>query len=161
MFLGLLNGSPAGYILAGSGFQGILRRWQVCIQYDARRRLYGAMLVDEVEQYGEDLGCTQSIVHVASDLEANEFWESVGYRLIGTEGSGAGRKYKRRCINVWHKPLFPAVPATTWKNGRPRIYESHAARQRVYALRKKQSAMFRQDATSTFRQDDASLVTLT
>lgn len=38
LFLGLLNGVPCGYILAGSGFQGILRRWQVCIQYDARRR---------------------------------------------------------------------------------------------------------------------------
>lgn len=137
IFLGLLNGSPAGYIIAGSGFQGILRRKQCCIQYDARRRLYGAMLVAAVEQYGEDLGCTQSIVHCASDLEANDFWQSLGYILVGTQPSGAGRKYKRHHINIWHKPLFPAVPATAWKNGRPRIYESHAARQRAYEARKR------------------------
>jgi hypothetical protein len=54
LFLGLLDGEPCGYILAGSGYQGVLRRWQVCIQYDARRRLYGAMLVEAVEQYGEE-----------------------------------------------------------------------------------------------------------
>lgn len=132
LFLGLLNGEPCGYILAGSGFQGILRRWQVCIQYDARRRLYGAMLVAAVEKYGEDLGCVKSIVHCASDLEANDFWQSVGYVLTGTEESGLSRKYKRRCINVWSKPLFPAIVATAWKTGRPRIYASNAERQAAW-----------------------------
>jgi hypothetical protein len=53
LFLGLLDGCPCGYILAGSGFQGILRRKQVCIQYDARRRLYGAMLVAAVDGAGQ------------------------------------------------------------------------------------------------------------
>src|SRR5947209_6612821 len=57
IFLGLLNGEPAGYILAGSGYRGLLRCPQVCVEYDARRRLYGAMLVAAVEQYGESIGC--------------------------------------------------------------------------------------------------------
>lgn len=136
LFLGLLNGEPCGYILAGSGFQGVLRRWQVCIQYDARRRLYGAMLVAAVEAYGETLGCTSSEVHCASDLEANEFWASMGYRLTGSLPSGLSRRYKRQCLNVWTKPLFPAVAATAWRNGRPRIHASNAARQAAYRHRR-------------------------
>jgi hypothetical protein len=135
LFLGLLNGEPCGYILAGSGFQGTLRCWQVCIQYDARRRLYGAMLVAAVEKWGEDQGCIQSVVHCASDLEANEFWQIVGYRLIGTAESGEARKPRRNHINVWSKPLFPAIPATAWKNGRPRVYASNAERQAAYRAR--------------------------
>ncbi len=135
VFLGLMNGEPCGYIIAGSGFQGILRRKQVCIQYDARRRLYGAMLVAAVEQYGEELGCTRSVVHCGSDLEANEFWRSVGYQLVGTLESGEARRHRRHHINVWSKPLSPATPATTWKNGRPRIYVNDAARKRAYRKR--------------------------
>jgi GNAT superfamily N-acetyltransferase len=136
LFLGLLNGEPCGYILAGSGYQGVLRRWQVCIEYDARRRLYGAMLVAAVEEYGENLGCTSSVVHCASDLAANEFWAEVGYRMTGTLSCGEARRYKRRCLNVWVKPLFPAVVATAWtKKGPPRIYASNAARQAAYRRR--------------------------
>jgi GNAT superfamily N-acetyltransferase len=140
LFLGLLNGEPCGYILAGSGFQGVLRRWQVCIQYDARRRLYGAMLVAAVEKYGEDRGCWRSEVRCASDLEANAFWASVGYTLTGEEPCGEARRPRRSHINIWTKPLHPAIPATEWANGRPRIYQTNADRQRAYrdrlALRK-------------------------
>lgn len=136
LFLGLLNGEPCGYILVGSGWQGVLRRWQVCIQYDVRRRLYGAMLVEAAEQYGESVGCTQSLVRCASDLEANQFWQSIGYRLAGHEESGVARKSRRPHINIWTKELSPAWVATSWKNGRPRLYASNAERQRAYRHRR-------------------------
>jgi GNAT superfamily N-acetyltransferase len=141
MFLGLLNGEPCGYILAGSGWQGVLRRWQVCIQYDARRRLYGAMLVAAVEQYGESLGCTQSIVRCASDLDANAFWAGVGYQFAGSKPGGVSRRSRRPCINVWLKALSPNWIATSWKNGRPRIYASDADRLRAWRERKRNSAV--------------------
>jgi GNAT superfamily N-acetyltransferase len=137
LFLGLLNGQPCGYIFAGSGYRGILRRKQVCIQYGVRRRLYGAMLVAAVEAYGEDLGCHTSVVHCASELEANEFWESVGYRLSGTVPCGLARRYKRHCLNVWVKPLHPTRVVTEWQMGRPRVYASNADRQKAYRDRRR------------------------
>ena len=134
LFLGLLNGEPCGYVLAGSGFRGVLRLWQVCIQYDVRRRLYGAMLVAAVDKYGEDLGCIRSEVHCASDLTANDFWASVGYVLIETHAAGRARKHRRH-INIWSKPLFPVIPATSWIIGRPRVYATNAERQAAYRAR--------------------------
>lgn len=136
LFLGLLNGEPCGYILAGSGYQGVLRRSQVCIQYDARRRLYGAMLVQTVEDYGESLGCWRSEVRCASELEANEFWASVGYTLVGAEPCGESRRRYRSHINIWHKALNPTKVVTKWKNGRPRVYASNVARQKAYRQRR-------------------------
>ena len=44
IFLGLLNGEPAGYLYVGAT-GGDVKCHQVCIQYDARRSLYGAALV--------------------------------------------------------------------------------------------------------------------
>jgi GNAT superfamily N-acetyltransferase len=137
LFLGLLDGEPCGYILVGTGFQGVMRCVQVAIQYDVRRRLYGAMLVAAVEQYGEDRGCSRISLRCGSDLPTNEFWQSLGYMLDAMEESGAARRHRRNCINVWSKPLFPAIVATAWKNGRPRIYASNAERQAAYELRRK------------------------
>ena len=53
LFLGMLNGDPAGYLYVGAS-GGDVRCHQVCIQYDARRKLYGAMLVVAMEQYAKD-----------------------------------------------------------------------------------------------------------
>jgi GNAT superfamily N-acetyltransferase len=135
IFIGLLNGSPCGYVLVSSGYRGILRCTQVCIQYDARRRLYGAMLVAAAEQHAEDLGCTRIFLRCGSDLPANEFWQSVGYTVIGTEPSGEARRGHRTHLNIWTKVLSPAFTATSWRNGRPRIYSSNAERQKAYRER--------------------------
>jgi len=135
LFLGLLNGEPCGYVIAGTGFQGVMRCHQVCIQFDVRRRLYGWMLVSAVEQYGESLGCTSIQLRCGSDLPANDFWKSLGYAAVGAKESGETRKARRPHLNIWSKPLFPSVPATIWKNGRPRIYLSNADRQRAYRQR--------------------------
>src|SRR5580698_5019525 len=44
VFLALLNNQPCGYIYVGAEGMNV-RCHQVCIQYDLRRKLYGAMLV--------------------------------------------------------------------------------------------------------------------
>jgi hypothetical protein len=50
LYLGLLNGQPCGYIYVGAS-GGDVKCHQVVIQYDARRKLYGAMLVLAMENY--------------------------------------------------------------------------------------------------------------
>jgi GNAT superfamily N-acetyltransferase len=138
IFLGILNGDPCGYIFCGSGYQGILRRWQLAIQYDARRRLYATKLIEAADAYGESLGCTKSIVRCASDLpDANAFWESVGYYLVGTAPAGEFRAHRRQ-INIYEKQLNPPWVATSWVIGRPRrprLYSSNAEKQRAYRKR--------------------------
>jgi hypothetical protein len=107
------------------------------------------MLVAAVERYGESIGCFRRVVRCGSDLESNAFWESVGYHFVGTDESGEARKYKRSHINLWVKPLFPAVVATAWVNGRPRIYASNAERQQAYCERRRALGLSAQPSRST------------
>jgi GNAT superfamily N-acetyltransferase len=134
LFLGLLNGEPCGYILTNGGWQGVLRCVQVAIQYDVRRRLYGAMLVQAAEDYGLALGCVHVQLRCGRELPANAFWGSLGYFCTGTAPAGAAAK-RFSCLNLWAKTLHPTTPATAWKTGRPRVYVSNAARQAAYRLR--------------------------
>lgn len=88
LFLGLLNGQPCGYLYVGSGRDGILRCHQVCIEYDARRRLYGAAIVTVAEAHGLEQGVAEVSLRCGADLDANDFWRSLGYTCIGTEPGG-------------------------------------------------------------------------
>lgn len=106
LFLGLLNGDPCGYLYVGSGSDGILRCHQVCIQYDARRRLYGAAIVTVAEEYGVGLGVNEIALRCGADLDANDFWASLGYSCIGTQPGGVRRN---RTINLWRKRLEPGL----------------------------------------------------
>lgn len=53
------NGEPCGFLVWGRGWP-VLRVYQVCIQYDAQRRLHGAQLIGrlinkaEAEGYEKD-----------------------------------------------------------------------------------------------------------
>jgi GNAT superfamily N-acetyltransferase len=102
LFLGLLNGQPCGYIYTGAGADGIMRCHQVCIQYDARRRLYGAMLVVAMEEYANQKGCHTAALRCGFDLDANVFWDSLGYKCYDTVEGGVRRMRK---INLWRKNL--------------------------------------------------------
>ena len=72
----------------------------MCIQYDARRRLYGAALVQALEDYAD--GSYSIMLRCGFDLDANQFWDSLGYRCIDVQDGGIRRMRK---INVWRKPL--------------------------------------------------------
>ena len=95
IFLGLLNGEPCGYIYVGAK-GGDVKCHQVCIQYDARRRLYGAALVQALEDYAD--GSYSIMLRCGFDLDANQFWASLGYRCIDVQDGGIRRMRK---INVW------------------------------------------------------------
>lgn len=103
LFLGLLNGHPCGHIYAGAQ-GGDVKCHQVCIQYDARRRLYGAMLVQALEDYAE--GSLSITLRCGFDLDANLFWKSLDYKCIAVVDGGIRRMRK---INVWRKDLQPRL----------------------------------------------------
>lgn len=104
LFLGLLNGQPCGYIYAGSGAGGNVRCHQVCIEYDVRRRLYGAALVVALEDYAAERGAMEITLRCGFDLDANSFWNALGYVCIGVVDGGVRRM---RRINIWRKFIQP------------------------------------------------------
>lgn len=99
IFLGLLNGEPCGYLYVGA--KGVdVKCHQVCIEYDARRKLYGAALVQAMEDYAE--GSYSLTLRCGFDLDANAFWAEMGYQCIGIQDGGIRRMRK---INIWRKSL--------------------------------------------------------
>ena len=101
LFLGLLNGEPAGYLYVGAA-GGDVKCHQVCIEYDARRKLYGAMLAIVMEQYAKDSYSNSITLRCGFDLDANLFWKEMGYNVIKIVDGGVRRMRK---INVWRKYL--------------------------------------------------------
>lgn len=99
IFLGLLNGQPCGYLYVGAA-GGDVKLHQVCIQYDARRKMYGACLVKAVEDYAS--GSFSITLRCGFDLDANNFWKEMGFKCIAVKDGGIRRMRK---INVWRKVL--------------------------------------------------------
>jgi len=110
LYLGMLNGEPCGYIYVGAA-GGDVKCHQVCIQYDARRKLYGAMLVMALENYANESLSNSITLRCGFDLEANKFWKELGYKCIAVKQGGVRRMRK---INVWRKYLQPQLFETEW-----------------------------------------------
>ena len=105
LFLGLLNGQPCGYIYVGANAMNV-KCHQVCIEYDVRRRLYGAQLVAAMEEYAISGKAYTITLRCGFDLDANEFWASLGYSCIKVVDGGIRRMRK---INIWRKQLQPEL----------------------------------------------------
>jgi hypothetical protein len=105
LFLGLLNGEPAGYLYVGAS-GGDVKCHQVCIEYDARRKLYGQMLAVCMEQYAKEAYSASITLRCGFDLDANNFWKEMGYNVIQILDGGVRRMRK---INVWRKYLRPQL----------------------------------------------------
>jgi hypothetical protein len=110
LYLGLLNGEPCGYIYVGAA-GGDVKCHQVCIEYDARRKLYGAMLVVAMENYANASLSNSITLRCGFDLEANKFWQELGYNCIAVKHGGIRRMRK---INVWRKYLQPQMFEPVW-----------------------------------------------
>ncbi len=94
VILGRLNGEPFGYLLCDHRPTST-HILQACIQYDARRRLYGAALYGyALEQWNPAL----VTLKCAADLDSNLFWRSLGLVCTGVRQGGSRRKRK---INLW------------------------------------------------------------
>jgi len=103
LVLGLLNNEPCGYLYIGAMGRN-LRLHQVCIPYDARRQLYGATLVSVVEGEAVERGVSEITLRCGFDLDANDFWRTLGYQCVSIVPGGVRRQRK---INVWKKYLSP------------------------------------------------------
>jgi GNAT superfamily N-acetyltransferase len=91
------NGELCGFLVWGNGWP-ILRVYQVCIQYDAQRRLHGAALIARLIKKAEDEGYESISCWVADDIPANDFWRTMGFILRGTR---IGGKARGRIHNAW------------------------------------------------------------
>lgn len=124
IFLGLLNGEPCGYLYMGATGEDV-KCHQVCIQYDARRKLYGASLVVAMEDYAQEHGAITMTLRCGFDLDANKFWIEMGYKCINIVDGGIRRNRK---INIWQKqfqkclfdnihiePATGKIDATQWR----------------------------------------------
>jgi hypothetical protein len=121
IFLGLLNGFPCGYLYVGAIGRDV-KCHQVCIEYGARKNWYGASLVLVMEEYAKNGKATSITLRCGFDLDANKFWQSLGYKCIAHQKGGARRM---RTINVWRKwigielfetpTILPAVGKTDSK----------------------------------------------
>ena len=101
VFLGLLNGTPCGYLYAGAQNRDV-KLHQVCIEYDARRRQYGESIVKVMEDYANQGKAYSITLRCGFDLEANDFWQALGYQCVGHQQGGVRRM---RTINIWRKQL--------------------------------------------------------
>lgn len=110
LYLGMLNGEPCGYIYVGAA-GGDVKCHQVCIEYDARRRMYGAMLVLAMENYANASMSNSITLRCGFDLDANKFWRDLGYNCIAVKQGGVRRMRK---INVWRKYLSPQIFEPEW-----------------------------------------------
>jgi hypothetical protein len=97
LLLGELNGEPAGYLLYDYR-DNILRIPQACIQYDARRRYYGEQLVGQMLNLYPN--AAEIRLRCAADLDANVFWQALGFVCVSTVKGGTRRG---RLLNNWQK----------------------------------------------------------
>jgi hypothetical protein len=105
ILMALLNGEPCGYLYFGA-LKGIVKIHQVCIEYDLRRRLYGAWLIGDFEKKALQAQVQAINLRCGFDLEANKFWQELGYYCIGIVDGGIRRMRK---INIWEKTLQPMM----------------------------------------------------
>tara|TARA_Y100000310_G_scaffold112189_1_gene110684 strand:- start:2125 stop:2790 length:666 start_codon:yes stop_codon:yes gene_type:complete len=101
VLLGLLNNAPCGYIYMGAANLD-MKVHQVCIQFDLRRKLYGAHLVGEAEKIANLGGCRTITLRCGFDLDANDFWRDLNYKCVNVVDGGVRRMRK---INIWRKWL--------------------------------------------------------
>lgn len=146
ILLGILNGEPCGYLYHGA-FGDDLKCHQVCIQFDTRRRLYGAAIVAELESRAVRKGSGSVTLRCGFDLDANAFWKSLGYECVAVHDGGVRRMRK---VNVWRKYLHPGlyvglgmepaegkVDASVWrKNKRVGVVTQFARGKAMAAYRK-------------------------
>jgi ribosomal protein S18 acetylase RimI-like enzyme len=94
------NAEPCGFLVWGNGWP-VLRVYQVCVQYDAQRRLHGARLVGRLINKAEREGYDRISCWVADDIAANDFWEAMGFRKMGERRGGAWRDRKHNAWVYW------------------------------------------------------------
>jgi N-acetylglutamate synthase-like GNAT family acetyltransferase len=84
--------------------------YQLCVNPGAQRKLVGAALVREVFERSA-YGCRLFCCWCAQDLEANHFWEAMGFVPLAFR---AGSDKKRRVHIFWQKRIVEGDEQTRW-----------------------------------------------
>lgn len=113
IYLSWDNGEPTGFIYATHSGRGTTRVMQVAIQEDARRMERASALVDAVVADGLKRHTWLTSLRCADDLDANHFWEALGFSLeregVAPKSLYAPGKDKTatnargRRLNVWQR----------------------------------------------------------
>jgi hypothetical protein len=98
------NGEPCGFLVWGMG-QPIMKVYQVCIQYDARRQKNALDLIAKLTETAKARNCEGISLWCAEELEANAFWKACGFRWVMDKQGG---KRRGRKLNLWFLPLQTA-----------------------------------------------------
>lgn len=118
------NDEPAGFLHTGSMIRPECRIFQAAIQYDAQRRHLGQELVADFITTARARGVKLVTLRCLSDLDANTFWRSMGFRRAGYERV-SGEKNRGARLIVWARRLHtmndlltpgfipPAIPLRT------------------------------------------------
>ena len=78
-----------GYLLFG-GQHPRMKVFQVCVHPEHRSHGTARLLVQELIKYGEDGGFLRITARVSSKLEANQFWQLIGFQIVRqVRGSGS------------------------------------------------------------------------
>lgn len=89
-------GQIRGYLLFGGAYPR-LRVFQICVHPDHRLSGAARELIAALKDFGEKFNYQTITARVASELEANNFWQKSGFHIIRTiPGEG-----NRRSINVY------------------------------------------------------------
>jgi ribosomal protein S18 acetylase RimI-like enzyme len=107
------GGSIVGYIVSRDRYLkrdelGVI--YQLCVAPGAHRQLIGAALVREAFEKSA-YGCKLYCLWCAQDLEANYFWEAMGFVPIAFR---AGSEKKRRVHIFWEKRIREGDTTTPW-----------------------------------------------
>lgn len=105
LILAMVNNEPAGYLYHGA-FSPVVKIHQACIEYDLRGQLYGSALVRELKSLVLAAGGMSITLRCGSDLQANKFWEAMGFYCQGISKGGVRRM---RDINNWRLDLQPQL----------------------------------------------------
>jgi len=123
------NGDRVGYILVtpGKGIGEYAKIQQIAIQEDARRLEYGTMLIDAVRQLCEQLNRVGVTLRCRKDLDANKFWQALGFKVYGIWEKGkvnhVGFKASDDII-LWRIELNEKMPALfTYETDYPFEYD--------------------------------------
>src|SRR5205814_2758735 len=109
---------PLGYVISRDRYLkrdelGIV--YQLCVAPGAQRKLVGAALVREVFARSA-YGCRLYCCWCAQDLEANHFWESMGFVPVAFR-AGSSRKGPKGSARVhifWQKRIVEGDTETKW-----------------------------------------------
>lgn len=104
------TGRRRGFLLHGPPSRGLpLHIYQVCVEYDFRLRGHAAEAVRTIYRRGLAAGATDLVLRCALDLQANLFWQALGFTLIQHHVGGTS---KNRIIAEYSLPIRLSEPKT-------------------------------------------------